>query len=232
MGILEQITQMRGRGMPDQEIAARLQQQGVSPREINDAFSQAEIKSAVTNTGAMYGMQTSIMDEPPVSGGGYVPQTQEASEEEYAYAPQPSAQAPQTEYMAQPGQEVYQEAGYAPAGGADTSTMIEISEQVFSEKIKKIEKSLADLIEFKTLSHSKIENISERLKRIETTIDKLQIAILEKVGSYGKDLEATKKEIAMVRDSFEKIVNPLAEMGEKKQAPKQTGSQKKSFKEK
>ena len=45
MGVLEQITQMKNQGIPDQEIVSNLQEQGVSPREINDALSQSQIKN-------------------------------------------------------------------------------------------------------------------------------------------------------------------------------------------
>jgi len=54
------------------------------------------------------------------------------------------------------------------------------------------------------------------LKRMEKTIDKLQMAILEKVGSYGRGLESIKKEMIMMQDSFGKMVNPLSELAERK----------------
>ena len=68
-----------------------------------------------------------------------------------------------------------------------------------------------------TLLQARVENISERLKKIETTIDKLQIAILEKVGSYGQNLESVKKEMSMMQDSFSKMVSSPKE--NKKQVP-------------
>jgi hypothetical protein len=60
-----------------------------------------------------------------------------------------------------------------------------------------------------------MENISDRLKKIETIIDKLQIAILEKVGSYGKNLEGIKKEMSMMQDSFSKMISPSKRPKEK-----------------
>jgi len=54
------------------------------------------------------------------------------------------------------------------------------------------------------------------LKRIETSIDRLQSAILEKVGSYGRGLDSVKKEMGMMQDSFGKMVGVLADKaGEK-----------------
>ena len=46
MGILEEINNMKGQGMPDREISMRLQERGASPRVIEDAFNQIRIKRA------------------------------------------------------------------------------------------------------------------------------------------------------------------------------------------
>ena len=43
------------------------------------------------------------------------------------------------------------------------------------------------------------------MKRIESIIDKLQSSILEKVGSYGSNLDSIKKEMSMMQDSFGRI---------------------------
>ena len=37
-------------------------------------------------------------------------------------------------------------------------------------------------------------------------MDKLQLAILDKVGSYGKNLDIVKKEMQMMQDSFGKVM--------------------------
>jgi len=138
-----------------------------------------------------------------------VPQIQEAqSEATQEYIPQPQEYIPPpTEYAPQ---ENYD---YPPemTGTTNTDTMIEISEQVFFEKIKTIQKHVDDMNEFKTLSETKIDHISTRLKRIETVIDDLQKAILEKVGSYGRNLESIKKEMSMMQDSFGKMIGNIAE---------------------
>ncbi|MCW8965690.1 MAG: hypothetical protein OQK82_03250, partial [Candidatus Pacearchaeota archaeon] len=120
--------------------------------------------------------------------------------------------APQEEYYPQQG---YDQGGYdqnyGAQGGFDSSTIIEITEQVILEKTKKINDQLEDLNEFKALHKNKLENIDERLKKIESTIDKLQITILEKIGSYGQNLGEIKKEMNMMQDSFGKVVNDIAD---------------------
>lgn len=221
MGVLDQITQMRNQGTPDEEIIQKLQEQGVSPKSINDALSQAEIKQAVggnENPGDEDGLESP--PAPEASQIMYTPKTQEESEQDF-YSPQPPQQQnyspssqenyPQ-EYYPQQGFQGGFDQGYSQGGaGFDTSTIIEISEQVFSEKVQKIQKKLDELNEFKTISEAKITHFDERLKRIESMIDKLQIAILEKIGEYGKNLEKTKKEISMVQDSFGKMANKISD---------------------
>ena len=69
MGILDQITQMQNQGIPNEDIVRNLQEQGISPKEINDALSQAQIKSAVSSE--QYGV--------PSPEGMYSPSTQEAN---------------------------------------------------------------------------------------------------------------------------------------------------------
>ena len=105
-------------------------------------------------------------------------------------------------------------------GTYDTDTIIEIAEQVFSEKIKKEQKQLESLNEFATLVETRITNDHERIKRVEEIIDKLQIAILEKISSYGRNLESIKNEMGMMQESFEKMVPVLHEKSEEKKTYK------------
>jgi hypothetical protein len=210
MGILEQVIQMREQGMPDQDIASQLQEQGASPRAINDALNQANIKSAV-NSGMediAPGMQYNAEDVPTPQGGErYVPSTQESSDD--FYSTQSQSQIPPTrgsqEYFSQ---EPYPQESYA---GANADTMIEIAQQVFSEKMKKIQNQIDGLNEFKTIYSAKTDSVYERLKRIESIIDRLQSSILEKVGEYGQGIESVKKELTMMQDTYGKIVDAVSE---------------------
>jgi len=221
MGVLDQVTQLKNQGMSDTQITENLQQQGISPKEITDAINQSQIKNAVSAENPAGTPPGPPEAAAPVATAGaetYTPQTQEVG----AGYPSPTAT----------GQEYYSEAGYGayPAAAAtDSDTMIEIANQVFSEKIKKIEKTIDELNEFKTMASVKIDNIDERLKKIEKIIDTIQIKILEKVGSYGKELQTTKKEMSMMQDSFRKL------SGAKHTKPKikpKTTKKKKTFRKK
>lgn len=225
MGILDEINNMRNQGMDEREIMGKLQERGVSPKSIDEAFNQMRIKRAVSaESSGEEGMEPSIMKEGmkhgPPNAPLYIPKTQEIGhDKEELYAPPPQ-QFPQSNeeleapQFAQFSQEEYvPQEGYSEqeSGAYDTDTLIEIAEQVFSEKIKKEQKQIESLTEFATLAETRMSNDHERIKRMETIIDKLQAAILEKVGSYGRNLDSIKNEMGMMQESFEKMVPQLHE---------------------
>jgi len=232
MGVLDQVIQMKKQGVSDEDIIGDLKKQRISPKEINDALKQAQIKNAVSDF-ETEGMEPSVMQEaePMPTQQDYEPQT-----EEYAPAPQDEYAPQSVEYSAQ--EPVYtpgtQEEGYQYAsGGVDTDTVMEIAGQIFSERIRKIQMNVDNNSEMNTLLQSKIENLSERLKKIETTIDKLQIAILERVGSYGQNLDGIRKEMSMMQDSFSKMIStPRAEIKKEKQEETSESAEKKTTRKK
>ena len=194
MGLLDTITQMQNQGMTDSEIVQSLREQGVTPKQISDALSQSQIKSAVA---------------------GEYPEPEDLSGEEYIPSPQQQYQ-PSTQEVSQnyyPQEQSYQEyypqqenlgTNYSQSYNS-TDSMIDIAGQVFEEKTKKMQKQTDNFEQFKNLTTIQMQNISDRLKRIEEMFDKLQIAVIEKVGNYGKDLSSLKKEVSMVEDSFGKL---------------------------
>ena len=212
MGALEQIIQLRNQGISDEDITKTLQNGGVSPKDINDGFNQAQIKNAVSDESpenpANIPPSPEILQQPPQSNEIYSPNAQTIPEEQEMYYPQP-----------QQGQLQEQEDYYSP-GEFDTSTIIEISEQVFSEKIQTLQKKIEENAEFKVLAGSKIDNLLERIKNIEKIIDNLQMSILKKVGSYGGNLENIKNEMSMMQDSFRKMISPKVKSVERKSIQK------------
>jgi hypothetical protein len=216
MSVLDQVTLMKNQGKSDPEIIVLLREQGIPPKLIQDALAQAQIKEVVSRP-LTEGMQESIMER-------------EEQEEQFTNAqpPQPefSSPIPQQQYAQQDYPQEYQQNYYPqeypqqesyayPTNVSDTSTLIDIAEQVFMDKIKKIQKQLDSLTEFKILAETKLISTEERLKRIETTIDKLQISILDKVGSYGDNLDSIKKEMSMMQESFSKAISPILDKSRK-----------------
>jgi len=227
MRILEEITNMRNQGMSDREISGSLQEKGLTPRTIDDAFNRINIKNAIVTENEEMTAPPPLSDKinEETTQSFYTPKSKEITNppEEIYSAPiieKPSeyeGYSNEEYYPQNTGEEYYPQEGYEESSGTgyDSETFIEIAEQVFSEKIKKEQKQIEALNEFATLAETKISNNHERIKRIETIIDKLQIAILERIGSYGKNLESIKSEMEMMQNSFEKIVPKLHEANSK-----------------
>jgi predicted nucleic acid-binding Zn-ribbon protein len=55
----------------------------------------------------------------------------------------------------------------------------------------------------------KISDIDTRLKRIETTIDKLQQSIIQKIGEFGENTSAIRRDVSNLHDTTSKLMNPL-----------------------
>jgi hypothetical protein len=212
MGLVEEISSMKNQGFSEEEIIVGLREKGISPKEVQDAVNQLKIKNAVSEYEV--GEERKVFAE---QGGGWMQKTQEVPQQEiYPTQPPQEYNSHQQEYS--PQEEYNPPQTYS--SGIDSSTIIEISEQIFSEKIKPIKKELDSMNESKAMNQIRIENINERLQRIETMFDKLQIAILEKIGSYGQSLETVKKEMEMIQNSFTKIADPLVDRSEKIAAKK------------
>jgi len=218
MATIEKIQELKKNRVPDAEIVTKLKEEGIPLLEISNAMSQLKIKEAVageTET-STEGMVPSIMGEKQEdlktsSGeeGAYTPSAppnKEDSYQDYSYQENQGigqgGDFQEEYYENEPPQEYGSQGGY----GMSSETMIEVAEQVFFEKIKKIEEKISTLREFKTISSPLIEDMNERLKRLERNFDKMQIAILDKVGSFGKNIDSLKKEVGMVEDSFEKVM--------------------------
>ncbi|HOW36695.1 MAG TPA: hypothetical protein PLK34_00385 [Candidatus Pacearchaeota archaeon] len=240
MGTLEQVTRMRDEGMNDEDIIYNLREQGVSPKSISDALNQASIKAAVSGIRGGNELIPPQNDAEDASSQQFyslpdrrteAPASPEESPSEYIparmYEPPAEQQqeyySPREVYEPAPQQETYAPEAYAPAQGGyggympgtNTETLIDISQQVVAEKTAELKRKIEDLEEFKTLAQTKIDYISERVKRIDFVLDKLQIAILDKVGSYGNTLESIKKEMSMMQESFSKTLNPLMNLTER-----------------
>lgn len=211
MAVLDQIRQMKKEGLDEQQIISNLQEQGTKPKEIIDAIQQSRIKDAIEDT------------QMNPENQNYAPMPEEQYQQDENY-PQDTNMQPQDQYYQnyQPPQQqeqYYPQENYdqnADSVGISTDTIIEVAEQVFEEKIKKIKNLTDEFKEFSTISGTKLASMEDRLKRIETIIDNLQIKILEKIGSYGQNLDSIKKEMSMMEDSFSKMVPEIAKRNSSK----------------
>ena len=249
MALLERISAMKKEGKSGQEIIKTLGEEGVSPRQINEALSQLDIKSAVS---AEENMQPSIMQTAEQTTVGMssssesnqevsAPAAQYAQEEgQQNYNPQPTEQeqyTPTQPYVQDysPGYDSSQ--SYA-SQGVDIETIRDITNQIIEESLDKLKEQLSSAGKMKTEISAKVQEIENRLEKVEGIIQQLQFSIIKRMGEYGEAVSDISKEIKATQDSFSKLVNPIMdkkrgiteEQSEKKQKPAERKSQEKSGK--
>lgn len=157
---------------------------------------------------------------------GYEPypspmQNQNQNYEQQNFSPQQQLppqfpQPPQSQYSPdfyQPQEQQYYQQDNSSSFSTDT--IIDVAEQVYEEKSSELKKQVQEISELKALAEVRINHVEKRLEKIESIIDKLQIAILEKIGSYGENIQSVKKEMSMMEDSLGKMINPLREIAER-----------------
>ena len=222
MATLDKVIELQKSGMSDTDISTQLQNDGVGPGEINDSLNQAKIKNAVSppeNAAQAPGqeMQASIMSNPPEqqAAAPTQPMAQEAPAQPAAGQPPvpevypPQEGAPQDAYYQDTPQAYSQQDYYAPQGGMDTETISEIAEQVATEKLNEHKKKTGDMVSFRNSTEDKINDIDDRLKRIEATIDKLQQAIIGKIGEFGESNAMIHKDLDNLHGTVSKLMDPL-----------------------
>ena len=196
MDSLNQAIELKRQGATDQEISQVLSQQGTSPKEILETIDKLNARNTIREIDTM-------QEQYPPEGYDSVYQQNPGYDQQYY------DQGYQGGYAPEQAQEFYPQEGYDLAGAGDSNLIIELAEQVFSEKIQKIQKQMDELSEIKAVMQVKIDSISKSVERIENIINSLQTAVLEKVGSYGQNLNSIKKEMEMMQDTFSKTLPEL-----------------------
>ncbi len=180
MNILEEVQQMQAEGKTEQNIIEALFKKGLNQNEISDILAQAQIKEAVT------GAESAIPESPNSN-----------NQQEKVY---PASYPQYQQEQNYSGYDQYQ------TGGISADTITEIAEQVFIEKLSPLRQKIEELLNLKTSIETKAEYLDERLKRIEKIIDRLQLSILQKVGSYITNVEDIKKEMEETQKTFKALV--------------------------
>lgn len=193
MELLDIIKEMQDQGISNQGIFENLQRQGYKPTQINDAINQLKITIQPMDTQNQNQQNAFNQQQDFNQEQQYTENQQNYPQEDY-YTQTPQAYS---------GEEYYQQPSF------NTETITEITEQVISEKFREYNKRTGDIVSFKNTIQDKVDDINTRLKRIESTIDKLQQAIIQKIGEFGENTQIIKKDLELLHDTTSKLMNPL-----------------------
>lgn len=199
MELLDIIKEMQDQGISNQGIFENLQRQGYKPTQINDAINQLKITIQPMDTQNQdqqnaFNQQQDFNQQPNFNQEQQYTENQQNYPQEDYYTQTPQAYS---------GEEYYQQPSF------NTETITEITEQVISEKFREYNKRTGDIVSFKNTIQDKVDDINTRLKRIESTIDKLQQAIIQKIGEFGENTQIIKKDLELLHDTTSKLMNPL-----------------------
>lgn len=193
MALVDEIKQMQQQGMSNDEIIRTFQEQGISPMEINEAFASSQIRAAISGENMPEGIGEGM--QPSISQEPEVPQEQYPVYDQYqGYSQAPSYSSPEM--------------------------MNEVASQVIEEKISSLRKKIAETTAIKSEIDTKLEIMEKRVKKIEEVIDKLESAILQKIGDYSKGITEIKSELGMMQESFSKVLPRAVEKVREKSSSK------------
>lgn len=230
MALVDRISQMKKEGIQDPLIVKTLIEEGNPPASVSEAFSQIRTRSAISME---EGMQPSIASQPseipspsetegmempePVPAAqsaeeGMQPSMMQAQQEETSAMP---AEYGQTgAYQEQPyGQQQYAEPQYAEGGyspqAVDIETVRDITKQVLEESLLKLKTQINEVMKLKTELKFEMQDMENRLKKVEDIIQQLQFSIIKKMGDYGEAISGISNEIKATQESFSKMINPI-----------------------
>ncbi|MEN9626528.1 MAG: hypothetical protein RL557_856 [archaeon] len=233
MAVLEIISQMKGNGTPTAQIIQSLKEQGYSPKEINEALSQSEIKSELIRTNQVSPQQDIPQQfepgelQPSIESQAQMPPSEPAQEQQYPeYNPQQYPQQEQEQYQ-QPMPVQYPE--YQSPQSIDYETIGDLATQIIDEKMKDMKKELSLATKFRKNMTEKINEIENNLQKLENTLNELQMALIRKMGSYGEHVETIANELKATQNSFSKMINPIMNRRDNEQTDKKNKIQEKEI---
>jgi len=212
MALLERISTMKQQGLSEPQIINNLQQEGISYSQINEALSQSKIKSAIAgNASEDETLQQSVMAD--ATGAQQTVGTPESMsqpgyDQQYQQQAYPQ-QYTQEQYAAAYPQQGYEQQGTYYQQAIDLETIRDISRQETDDAVKKIKEQLNSLEKMKIEMKFEMQDIENRLLRVESVINELQSAVIRKMGEYGSAISNISQEIRATQNSFSKILNPL-----------------------
>ncbi|MFC1685788.1 hypothetical protein ACFLZZ_02065 [Nanoarchaeota archaeon] len=233
---IEEVINMSKQGMSDPQIIGKLTEQGFNPVQIHDSLNQARIKQEIEMSEtkplpSQLGFQPSAIPQqpmpqlppqlppknalpplPPLPGQVETPVPKPSVIPPMPPQPQPQPIPQQPQMQAPEGAYPYTYPSYdeeAIAPKINTEAIEEIAEEIVNEKWQEVKSKIADVIEWKTYAEKRITSVDDRIKRLESSLDKLQAALLAKMNEYGHGVKGLGAEMTSLENTLGKILPSL-----------------------
>ncbi len=187
--VIEQVMQLMEQGYQGNEIMAKLQEQGFSNTEVQEALAQAQTKASVESAETMIPppppmphMQPSLLNREQPRSIDFTPPRQEV-------------QSPTMEISSRDMEEKIEE----------------VAEAIIDEKWQQALQDIGDLSSWKEKMKTEILSIKQEVLRIENRFESMQQAILGRVKEYDKQVEDVGTDVKAIEKLLQSILKPLSD---------------------
>jgi len=198
---IQQVKNMRGQGLDNNQIIQSLQKDGFSSSEIFDAMNQADMASAdpsMQQQGIMQNSnnQNSFGQSQSMLGNG-------VQDLDPGMPPMPSNNVQEMQ------QRVGNYSGYV--GVSADSSNEEIIEAIIDEKWNDLLKDINKVIEWKNSMNNRIVSLEQKFDDLRAEFDKLHSALLSKIDDYDKNITTVGAEVKAMEKVFSKVLPVFTE---------------------
>ena len=170
---------------------AQMQQQGMSDGDIINALKNEGVSlKDISDSLAQAKIKMAVSQEEQYPANPSQQEQQYSQQGQQQYAPEQQYQYPEQNQMG-------------------IETMTEIVDRIIAEKLKEINQKIKPVVDFKNKAEEDMTDIKERLKRIESTMDSLQKAVIGKVGEFGQSTSMIHQDLENLHGTVSKLMNPL-----------------------
>lgn len=214
---VEEVADLMKQGYTDADIIKYLEESGYSPKDINDAVNQARVKMELAETA---GEEYQTESTEGLEGEAEAPEAPVPSPR----ARQPPVPMPAPSY----GQGYYPQQSYQQETSS-TEAIEEIAEGIIEEKWGEFKAKFGDISEMKSNFEARLKELSDRVKRIESSIDQLHIATMSRSDEQSRSVKALSSEVEALEGTLSKVIQPL--VSSVKELKENTDSKKRKEKE-
>ena len=185
---IDQVLSMIEQGIDSSEIIRKLQDQGFSNTDIQEALNQAKIKASMEHE---ENKEDRLVPPPPAMMRPSMREDQQIMMEQ----PMPVQQPPMQEISPRDVEEKIEE----------------IAESIIGEKWRRLATEAGDFASWKEKVRVEIVSIKQEVLRVEQRFESLQNAILGRMKEYDRSVDDVSTDVKAVEKLLQEILKPLAD---------------------
>lgn len=203
---IQQVKNMRGQGLDNNQIIQSLQKDGFTSSEIFDAMNQADMASA----DPFMQQQGMMQNRDGNNNQGLFEQSQSTlgpgAQELGSGMPPPLMSSNSAQKMQQ------RVSNYSEqAVSTENSSNEEIIEAIIDEKWNDLLKDINKVIEWKNSMNNRIVSLEQKFDDLQGEFDKLHSALLSKIDDYDKNITTVGAEVKAMEKVFSKVLPVFTE---------------------